>query len=115
MHVLPTILLRLGAATLGFGASAAAAEGLLPGINVEASCRASANAVFQATGDKTVATVDNCMSQESAARDQIMKSWDTFLPAERAQCINPKAYMPSYVEWLTCLETRRDVRGIPKN
>jgi hypothetical protein len=115
MHVVPTILLRLGTVALSFYASVAAAEALLPNINVEASCRASANAVFQATGDKTVATVDNCMDQENAARAQIMKSWGTFLPAERAQCINPKVYMPSYVEWLTCLETRRDVRGIPKN
>jgi hypothetical protein len=115
MHVLPTILLRLSAATLGFCASAAAAEGVLPSINVEASCRASANSVFQATGDKTVATVENCMSQEAAARAQIMKSWDTFSSAEKVQCINPQAYMPSYVEWLTCLETRRDVRGFPKN
>jgi hypothetical protein len=115
MHVLPTTLLRLGAAALGFCASAAAAEGLLPGIDVEASCRASANAVFQATGDKSIATVENCMNQESEARAQIMKSWGTFSHSDRAQCINPKVYMPSYVEWLTCLETRRDVRGIPKN
>jgi hypothetical protein len=114
MQVLPTRLLRLGAAALGLYASAVAAEGLLPGINVEASCRASANAVFQATGDKTVATVENCMSQENAARAQIMRSWDTFSSSDRAQCINPKVYMPSYVEWLTCLETRRDVRGLPK-
>lgn len=114
MHVIPTTLLRLGAAALGLCAVAVAAEGLLPSINIEASCRASANAVFQATGDKTVATVDNCISQENAARAQIMKSWDTFSSAERAQCINPKVYMPSYVEWLSCLESRRDVRGLPK-
>jgi hypothetical protein len=118
MHVLPTMLLRvgslrLGAAALGFYVFAAAAQGL-PSINVETTCRASAKSVAEAIGDNTVATVENCMDQENAARAQIMKKWDTFAPADRTQCINPKVYMPSYVEWLSCLETRQHLRTLPK-
>ena len=118
MDVLPAIsvrvgLLRLGAAALGLHVLAAAAQGL-PSINVEISCRASAKAVAEALGENTVATVENCMNQENAARAQILKKWDTFVLAERTQCINPKIYMPSYVEWLSCLESRQYLRTLPK-
>jgi len=54
------------------------------------------------------------MDQENAARAQIMKNWDTFALADRTLCINPTVYMPSYVEWLSCLETRRHLRTLPK-
>jgi hypothetical protein len=106
-------LLRLSAAALGFYVLAAAAQGL-PSINVEATCRASAKSVAEALGDKNVATVENCMDQENAARAQIIKNLDTFAPADRTLCINPTVYMPSYVEWLSCLETRRHLRTLPK-
>ncbi|HVG50413.1 MAG TPA: hypothetical protein VM867_02135 [Xanthobacteraceae bacterium] len=109
----PALLAISCASALGFYVFGAAAQGL-PGINVETTCRASAKSVFEAIGDSTVATVENCLKQEDAARTQILKKWDTFLPAERAQCINPKVYMPSYVEWLTCLEMRLDLRSAPK-
>ena len=118
MDVLPAIslrvgLLRLGAAALGFHVFAAAAQGL-PSINVEMSCRASAKAVAEALGANTVVTVENCMNQENAARAQILKKWDTFVLADRTLCINPKVYMPSYVEWLSCLETRQTREPCPK-
>jgi hypothetical protein len=106
-------LLRLGAAALGFQVFAAAAQGL-PSINVETSCRASAKGVAEALGQTGAATVENCMDQETAAHAQIVKDWDTFARADRTSCINPKAYMPSYVEWLSCLETRRHLRTLPK-
>jgi hypothetical protein len=108
--VMPTTLLRTGAAALVFYVFAVAAEGRLPSIDVQASCAASAKAVFEATGDKTVATAENCLKQENEARNQLMKRWDTFSSADRAQCIDPKAYMPSYVEWLTCFQMRQEVK-----
>ncbi len=118
MHVflvtsLRVALPRLGAAAFGFYAFAAVAQGL-PTINIEASCRASTKAVFEAIGDSTVATFKSCMEHENAARAQLMKKWNTFLPADRSLCVNPKVYMPSYAEWLTCLEMRQDVRNLPK-
>ena len=118
MHFLSAILFRVGllrmsGAALGFYVLAAAAQGL-PSINVEASCRASAKSVTEATGDKNIATVENCLDQENAARAQIIKNLDTFAPEDRTLCINPTVYMPSYVEWLSCLETRRHLRTLPK-
>jgi len=116
MHI-PASLLRLGLLPLsvvaaGFSVIDAVAQGL-PSINVETSCRASAKAVFEAIGENA-ATVEACVNQEKAARAEIMKKWDTFARADRALCINPKVYMPSYVEWLSCLETRRHLRTLPK-
>jgi hypothetical protein len=104
---------RLGAAAFGFYAFAAAAQGL-PTIKIEATCRASTKAVFEAIGDSSVATFESCMEHENAARAQLLKKWNTFPPADRSLCVNPNLYMPSYAEWLTCLEMRQDVRNIPK-
>jgi hypothetical protein len=119
MHVVYTVspraalLLLSVAAALVLQVFTAAAQGL-PRINIEASCRASAKAVADAIGDNTVATVENCINQENSARADILKNWNTFTPADRTQCINAKRYMPSYVEWLSCLETRKHLRTLPK-
>ena len=106
-------LLRLVAAAFGFCAFDAVAQGL-PTINIEASCRASTKAVFEALGDSSLATFKGCMEHENAARSQLLEKWNSFPAADRSLCVNPKVYMPSYAEWLTCLEMRQDVRKIPK-
>jgi hypothetical protein len=106
--------IRTGAVALVFCAFAAAAEERLPSIDIKASCEASAKAVFKATGDKNAATPEVCLEQENKARDQIMKGWDKFSSADRSQCIDPNVYMPSYVEWLTCLQMRQQARELPK-
>ena len=111
--LLRVTLLRLGAAGCGLYAFAAVAQGV-PTINIEASCRASTKAVFEALGDKTAATFERCMEHENEARAQLVKNWNTFPRADRSLCVNPKVYMPSYAEWLTCLEMRQDLRKIPK-
>jgi hypothetical protein len=118
MHVLFAIPFRarlplLSAAVLSFQVFSASAQ-TPPSIDIEASCRASAKAVAEAIGDNTVATVENCLDQENSARAKMIKDWNAFGPADRTQCINAKRYMPSYVEWLSCLETRQHLRTLPK-
>jgi hypothetical protein len=54
------------------------------------------------------------VSDEQAARDQLQKDWASFPASDKARCIQPKEYLPSYVEWLTCLEMTRDVRAMRK-
>src|SRR5215212_3083066 len=103
------MFLRLTAFILGFHVVAAAADA--PRIDIEATCRASVKAVVEAMGDKTGISLDNCMKQENGALAQMDKDWATYTAGDRAQCVQPKQYSPSYVEWLTCLETRRDVRN----
>jgi hypothetical protein len=111
-RLLRVVLLRSSAAAAGFFVVSAVAQ-VLPAINIETSCRASSKAVLEALGEN-VATVEACLNQEKAAREQIIKKWDTFARADRTLCINPKVYMPSYVEWLSCLETREHIRSFPK-
>ena len=93
--LLRVTLLRLGVAGCGLYAFAAVAQGL-PTIN------------------KTAATFERCMEHESEARAQLVKNWNTFPRADRSLCVNPKVYMPSYAEWITCLEMRQHLKKIPK-
>ena len=54
--------------------------------------------------------LDVCLSSEQAAREQIVKDWATFSAADKTQCVQPSVYLPSYIEWLTCLEMETYVR-----
>ena len=56
--------------------------------------------------------VEICVSSEQKAREQMVKDWTQYAAGDKARCVQagPKVYLPSYVEWLTCLEMERDVR-----
>src|SRR5262249_19711568 len=58
---------------------------------------------------------DICLSSERAARDQMSKDWANFSAADKEQCLQARVYLPSYVEWLTCLQMERDVRTLRGN
>jgi hypothetical protein len=85
----------------------AAASGL-PAIDVQKTCRAAEAAMVQSN-------FQSCTDSENSARDQLQKDWSTYPAADRALCVDPGVYMPSYVEWLTCLEMRRDLRTMRKD
>jgi hypothetical protein len=55
------------------------------------------------------------MKSEHTALEELVKQWSEFSTTDRAQCINPNVYSPSYVEWITCLEVQRDVRRLAKH
>jgi hypothetical protein len=90
----------------------AAASGGPPKVNIEATCRASEIEIKKLFGSDTEVTTSGCLMQENAALDQLVKAWATFTPADKTLCVQPRSYMPSYVEWLTCLETQKDLRRI---
>lgn len=53
-----------------------------------------------------------CVDDEQQARNQLQTDWIQFSPSAKVQC-NEEASIdgiPSYVEFLTCLEMERDVR-----
>ena len=54
--------------------------------------------------------LDVCLSSEQTAREQLTTRWATFSSAEKAQCVQTSVYLPSYIEWLTCLEMEEAVR-----
>ena len=82
--------------------------------NTRATCRASVRAVFDAVGNTNAATLDICIKQEESARAEMDRDWATYPAADKEQCVHPKQFSPSYVEWLTCLENRREARKLPK-
>ena len=55
--------------------------------------------------------LEGCLSSEQAARNQIIKDWTTYSSTDKAYCVQPTVYLPSYVEWLTCLEMEKEVRS----
>jgi hypothetical protein len=91
--------------------SSASVRGL-PSIDVHKTCQASGG-VSGAVPD--VGANDACLSSELAARATIVKEWKDFLAADKASCLRPNVYLPSYVEWVTCLEMRRDVRNLKQS
>jgi hypothetical protein len=90
--------------------SKAAALGI-PNIDIRDTCQARAAALDPA---KIAETYDGCVKSQLSYRDDIAKQWTEFTTADRALCINPRVYMPSYVEWITCLEMQRDVRNLKR-
>jgi hypothetical protein len=100
----------LSAAILFATASAGPAKDAgLPHIDLEKVCRASekeVNAVFTGINRDVFSA---CMNDEKTARDQLVKDWATYSTPDRARCVLPMDYLPSYVEWFTCIEMTRDV------
>jgi hypothetical protein len=57
-----------------------------------------------------IETRNACLDSEQKAREQIIKDQATYSSADKRRCMRTSVYLPSYVEWLTCLEMERDVR-----
>jgi hypothetical protein len=88
------------------GVISAAHAGGLPSVDIERLCRASAAAPF---ADNT-AIFDICLGDEHAAHEQLARDWATLSATDKARCVLPAEYLPSYVEWLTCLEMEAQFR-----
>jgi hypothetical protein len=88
-----------------------AAPGGIPIVDIRKTCQAAASIMTSVMSGTTADhDLDVCVSSEQAAREQIVTDWATYSSAERAQCVQPSVYLPSYVEWLTCLDMEKSVR-----
>lgn len=83
-------------------------------IDLEKTCRVTEKAVAAVFGDSVANVYERCVENEKAARQRLVKDWSTYSVADRAVCIQPRSYQPSYAEWLTCTEMQRDVRALRK-
>jgi hypothetical protein len=92
-----------------------AAPASVPTVDIATTCRESEKAITSIFGPGTLATFDSCMKQEQEAREQIVKNWMSFPAGGRQRCVNTTGYMPSYVEWLTCLEMEQSVEALRKS
>ena len=98
---------------LALASTALAKDAGPPRLDVEYACRASEKAV-SAVVSVTTDIFKSCLDDENAARDQLDRGWAKFPASDRSRCIHPSEFLPSYVEWLTCLEMTRDVREMRK-
>ena len=59
----------------------------------------------------------SCFRDEQAARSTLEKEWSGFSSAQKALCdrLEKAGGMPSYVEYLTCLEMGKAASGLPKD
>ncbi|HEY1360984.1 MAG TPA: hypothetical protein VGF60_02000 [Xanthobacteraceae bacterium] len=102
-------LAAAAAAVVALASSAAVAEP--PAIDIQNTCRYAASAMGQLLGGGTAGNDQEiCMGSEDRAREQLVKDWSTYSSTDRSRCVRTRGYLPSYVEWLTCLEMERDVR-----
>ena len=87
----------------------------VPTIDIQKTCQAAAGAMVSLMGGTTTEQdVNACLDSEQKARDQIVKDGATYAAADKKQCMRTDVYLPSYVEWLTCLEMGRDVRKMER-
>jgi hypothetical protein len=84
------------------------ASAQVPTVNIARTCEIAATSMIglnTAERDREL-----CLSAEQSAHAQLTKDWKTYSSEDRSQCVQPRVYLPSYIEWLTCLEMARDVR-----
>jgi hypothetical protein len=87
----------------------------VPAIDIQKTCQAAAGVMVSLMGGTTTdQDVNACLDSEQKARDQIVKDLATYASADKVQCMRADVYLPSYVEWLTCLEMDRDVRKMQR-
>src|SRR6266702_6290784 len=91
---------------------ASAASASVPTVDITTTCRESEKAIMSIFGPDSRQTYDSCMKQENEARAEIVKNWRGYPAGGRQRCVNTTGYMPSYVEWLTCLEMEQSVEAL---
>jgi hypothetical protein len=84
-----------------------------PTADVRNTCTVASVAMVSLMGGTTVEQgLNGCLDSEKTALATINKDWGTYSAADRTQCLQTGVYLPSYVEWLTCLEMERDARRL---
>jgi hypothetical protein len=97
------------------GLFAEVAQAQVPSINLQETCKAASGVMLALMGGSTTANdLQICIDSENKAREQMVKDWGTYDASDRADCIQPRVYLPSYVEWLTCFEMNKVVREARK-
>jgi hypothetical protein len=100
-------------AILGAASASVAKDGGPPTIDIQKTCRESSSALIGVTGSDAQ-DFSTCMNDEQSAREQIVKDWATYPALAKTQCVQPKEFLPGYVEWQSCLEMTRDVINLRK-
>jgi hypothetical protein len=82
----------------------------VPTVNIDATCRAASVVTVSLLGSTGTNDFQVCMDGENRARETIIKDWSKYTDSDRVGCIQPNVYLPTYIEWLTCMEMNKAVR-----
>lgn len=104
-----------GTIVLMAASAAFSKDGTLPKIDLQKQCQTTQSATDALTGTKNPNAFDLCMKSEQSARDTLIERWATIPPADKANCIHPADWAPSYFEWLGCIDTKTYVRTMRKD
>jgi hypothetical protein len=96
------------AVILGAASAALAKDSGPPNIDIQKTCRESSNSLSGLTGNDKQ-DFDVCINDEQAAREQLARDWANYPAPAKSACLKPKEFLPSYVEWQSCIEMTRDV------
>ena len=110
-----TRIALVAAVILGAAGAAVAKDAGPPMIDIEKLCRADIDALRAVFTTSEVQAMDACIADEQAARDQLTKSWASYPALAKAQCVQPREYLPGYVEWQSCIEMTRDVLDLRRH
>jgi hypothetical protein len=99
-----------GVITVLAGIFADTARAQVPTVDIKKTCRAAATAMVSLGSAGSERDEEICLKSESDARERMIKDWSSFDASDRKDCIQPKTYLPSYIEWLTCFEMNKSVR-----
>ena len=100
---------------LGFASTSLARDGGgPPTIDIQKTCRENIVALGTMLGGEIQQNLQVCLMDEQAAHDQMVKDWANYPAIAKERCVQPKEYLPGYVEWHTCLELTRDVLKMRK-
>ena len=94
---------------------ASAASASVPTVDIARTCRESEKAITTMFGLNSQQIFDRCMKLESDAWVEMDRNWRSYADGGRQRCVNTTVYMPSYVEWLTCLEMEQHVEALRRN
>jgi len=87
----------------------------VPTVDIAATCRAAAAVTVSLLGSTGTNDFQVCMDGENKARETIIKDWSAYAASDRVGCIQTNVYLPTYVEWLTCIEMNKAVREARKS
>src|SRR5262245_3084091 len=97
-------------------AQAASRGTSVPSFNIPAACNSLAAIPEARMVDATQPdSTKHCQEAENEAREQLLKQWSQFSPADRDMCVGVSSagsVDPVYTELMTCLEMARDSRQL---
>jgi hypothetical protein len=90
--------------------SAAMAKGSgVPNVDLQKVCRTTERQITALFSDSTN-VFEACMDDEKDARDKLVKDWATIPAFDKKRCVRPMEFLPSYVEWQTCIDMMERLR-----